>query len=149
MSINPINKNIGRPTTYKEEYNEKVNEYLIACEDEETATIKTENPITGYKGYETKLKVKLPTIEGFSLYIDIPLFTLYTWREKYPLFKQSLEKITNKQKERLISKGLSNDYNSTIAKLMLSSNHGMSERNDTNVTMQVTGIDIAIQKDSK
>jgi hypothetical protein len=146
MSINEPKKKRGRPTTFKEEYIEKIDEYLLQCEDEETAVLKSENLTTGYKGYEKKLKVNLPTIEGYSMYINVPLYTIYTWRDKHPDFKQALELINAKQKQVVTAKGLSNEYNSTIAKLILSSNHGMSERTDSNVNVQVTGIDIAIQE---
>jgi hypothetical protein len=118
----------GRPTKYKKEYIKKVDEYLDICQDGEKQVVKYEGEHS--TGYETKIVVKLPTIEGFSLFIDVPNRCIYDWKEKYEDFSQSLDKIVKVQKERLIGNGLSGDYNSTIAKLILSSNHGMREKSD-------------------
>jgi hypothetical protein len=45
-----------------------------------------------------------------------------------------LKKIKDIQRERLLYNGLSGDYNSTIAKLVLSANHGMSEKSEVDHT---------------
>ena len=116
----------GRPTTYKKKYCKKVDDYIKRNQDEWRDTN------TG----EKKLIVNLPTTTGFSLFVNIPQRTLYEWRDKHPEFSQSLEKIVKEQKKRLIDMGLSGDYNSTIAKLILSSNHGMREKTDTDLTTQ-------------
>ena len=118
----------GRPTDYKEEYILKVDEYLEQCQDEEVQVVKQSSE--KYEMFDNKLKVKLPTIEGFSLFIGVPKRTIYEWKEVYPEFSHSLDKIVTEQQNRLINSGLSGDYNSTIAKLILSSNHGMRERSD-------------------
>lgn len=112
----------GRPTKYDSIFTEKVEEYLSEHVDET---------------YDNKIKVDLPTIEGFALYIGVNKTTLYEWDKKYPEFSNSLNKILVEQQKRLINNGLSGDYNSTIAKLILSSNHGMSDRveNKTEVTI--------------
>lgn len=112
MAKNPV----GRPTKYKEEYCDLVDDYLKERIDEEVSV--------------NKVKVKLPTIEGYARYIDTPLSTLYDWKNEHEEFSESLEKIILEQKQRLLDMGLSGDYNSTIAKLILSSNHGMTERTD-------------------
>lgn len=118
----------GRPTTYKPEYIDKIDEYLAQCVDEQYQLIKSEGDKT--VSYENKIKVKLPSIEGYSIFIDVALRTIDSWRDNNLEFLRALEKITRKQKEQLIKSGLSGDYNSTIAKLILSSNHGMVERKD-------------------
>lgn len=122
--------NRGRPSEYKEEYIDKVDEYLEANQDEEIQLVKQSNSEKGYEMYDNKLKVKLPTIEGFAHFIGVSKKTLYNWRDEHEDFLHALEKIEVEQKERLINSGLSNDYNSTIAKLILSSNHGMREKSD-------------------
>lgn len=118
---------MARPTEYKKEYCEKVDEYLVLCQD----TFDT-----------NKLKVKLPTIEGFATFLDVSKKTLYNWGDENPLFLHALQKINHEQKERLFNMGLSGDYNSTIAKLILSSNHGMSEKtiSESKVTMEVNNL---------
>ena len=107
----------GRPTEYKEEYIEMVDEYL------------SENFDT-YDDATRKLKVKLPTMEGFSTFIEVNRDTLYEWGKVHPKFSDALSEIKKEQQKRLLNMGLSGEYNSTIAKLILSSNHGMSEKTE-------------------
>jgi len=120
----------GRPTTYKEEYCALVDKYLAENQDREVKVLKQANTDKGYEMYDTKLKVKLPTINGFALYIDVNEKLLYDWVKKFPIFRKSLGKIKKEQEARLLNMGLSGEYNSTIAKLVLSSNHGYKERED-------------------
>ena len=124
---------VGAPTKYKEEYVDKVDEYLSANVDEGIEIVKQANTEKGYEMYDHKLKVKLPTVGGFAIFLGVSERTLYNWGDDYPEFLQSLEKIVQEQKKRLINMGLSGDYNSTIAKLILSANHGMREGVDMNL----------------
>lgn len=133
----------GRPTKYSPTLIKKVDEYLKQCVDEEYDWTKSSGDKS--ESWEHRIKVKLPTMEGFSFFIDTPIRTIYDWKDTYPDFSQSLEKIVKAQKDRLIEKGLSGDYNATIAKLILSSNHGMREKVDTDITTQ--GEKIQIQFD--
>lgn len=114
---------MARPTKYKKEYNKKVDAYLKKTKDSFTA----DNKLS---------KVDLPTIGGFARYIDVPERTLYDWRDAHAEFSQSLAKIVQEQKKRLLNMGLSGEYNSTIAKLVLSSNHGMSEKQDVDMNLK-------------
>ncbi len=91
-----------------------------------------------------KLKVKLPTIERLSLFLEeklkadntinensICIDTIETYakdEENKPEFFGALKWLKSEQKKRLLESGLSGDYNSTIAKLILSANHGMNEK---------------------
>ena len=105
----------GRPTKYTPEMCGKVDEYLRINKDT-------------YE--EDRLRVKLPTKEGFALFIDITKRTLYNWADEHKEFFHALEKIEKVQHERLLNSGLAGEYNSTIAKLILSSNHNYKERTD-------------------
>lgn len=110
-------KNLGgRPSEFSEDYIYRAHEYLEQCKD-------TFND----KG---KIKVSLPTIEGFALFLGVSKVSLYEWEKGNKRFMNALSKIRDEQKKKLIDMGLSGDYNSTIAKLILSSNHGMKERSD-------------------
>lgn len=101
---------------YDEKYVAKIDEYLKMRQDEELSF--------------QKVKVKLPTIEGFADYINVERKTLYNWEKDHPGFAKALEKIRQEQLQRLIDRGLEGSYNPTIAKLILSANHGMRERTD-------------------
>lgn len=104
---------MARPTKYKEEYCEEVEKYIEDCEEK-----------------SKEGEVCLPTIEGIALLLDVNRKTLYNWKEEHEAFLHALEKVDYKQKKMLEDNGLAGDYNSTIAKLILSSNHGMKERKD-------------------
>lgn len=136
----------GRPSEFKEEYIEKVEEYLATCKDEETTFHKTVGSKTD--SYERIIKVKLPTIEGFALFLNVAVSSLYLWSKDRPEFSEALNKIKAEQKDRLIEKGLSGDYNPTIAKLILSSNHGMTDRQDvTSGDEQLKGVVLLPEKE--
>lgn len=121
---------MARPTKFKEEYIEKVADYLAEHLDEEVQVVKQANTEKGYEMYDNKLKVRLPTIEGFARYIGVNKTTLYEWEKVNEEFSNALEDIRVEQQERLINSGLSGEYNPTIAKLILSANHGMREKQD-------------------
>lgn len=113
----------GRPTKYDDSFIDKVEEYLKQAID------KYEMVMIGDK-MVSQLVVNLPSIEGFCIWADIGISTLYLWKEKYPDFMEALRDIETAQKNVIMQKGISGQYNSTIGKLILSSNHGMRERND-------------------
>lgn len=118
----------GRPLEYSPDYVGEAYKYLERCQDIEDEFHKTRGEKSDT--FERTLTVQLPTIEGFALFLKVSVKSLYSWSEQFPEFLQALETIKATQKERLIEKGLSGDYNPTIAKLILSSNHGMVERVD-------------------
>lgn len=99
----------GRPTKYEESFIQEVDVYI-------------EKDIA---------KGDLPTVYGLALHLNVNRDTLFEWAKVYPDFSDSLKKLNDIQANNLINKGLKNEYNSTIAKLMLSANHGMKERVDT------------------
>lgn len=123
----------GRPEEYKATYIAKVSEYLASRSD----TV-----------IENKLKVKLPTIEGFAQFIGVNKTSLYEWEKKYPQFSNALDKIRQEQQQRLLDNGLSGDYNPTIAKLILSANHGMREKSDVTSDDKpiMEGVEISVRK---
>jgi len=125
----------GAPTKYKKKYIELVEEYLKITIDEikqKTAKNKDGGRISKY----LSLKVNLPTLEGYSQYINADIDVMMIWAKKEPKFKRALNKITREQKRRLLNSGLSGAYNPVIAKLILSANHGMNERGtEINITL--------------
>lgn len=88
-------------------------------------------------------EVKLPTISGFARKIGFNETTMYEWAKTDTQFSKSLGEIKAEQKDRLLNKGLSGKYNSTIAKLVLSANHGMVEKKEIDQTNRFPdGIDL-------
>ena len=128
----------GAPTKYKIEFIEKVDEYLKECEDNIT-DYKKSSSSTG-ESYQRIVEVNLPTLEGFSSFIDVSVDSLDRWGKKYPKFCGALRKIRAEQKKRLLDKGLSGDYNPVIAKLILSANHGMNEKTEQKVELKVNDV---------
>ena len=118
----------GRPSKYRAEFIDKIDEYLKSKQDAIFEFHKTRG--TTSDSYERKIDVNLPTKEGFAKYIDVVVSTLFEWEKDHKEFSKALGKITAEQKKRLINSGLSGDYNTTIAKLILSSNHNMRDKQD-------------------
>jgi len=98
----------GRPTKYCKEILEKAKEYL--------ETFNKDGDV-------------IPTIEGLSLFLGISRPTIYDWEkhEDKKDFSYITREIATKQKQILIQKGLTSDFNSAITKLMLGT-HGISEK---------------------
>lgn len=116
---------VGRPTEYDfPKLHKIVEEYISECIDEETEFHKTRGEKSD--SYDRIIKVKIPTIEGLSLKLDISKDTLYAWKEKYPEFSYDIERVSKLQAERLIENGLNGNYNPTIAKVLLTK-HGYRE----------------------
>ena len=123
-------KNPWRPNEYKSEYVDKVKEYLDLRQDEELQVVKTINHEKGVETFENKLKVRIPTIEGFAKFIGVSKQSLYRWEKEKGKeeFKEAMDDIRQEQHQRVLDCGLSGDYNPTIAKLILSNNHGYAEK---------------------
>lgn len=106
-------KNLGgRPTKYREEFNEELDKYL------ET---------TG------KEQMSLPTIQGFALWLKVDSDTLNNWAKVHISFFGTLKRLKELQAKQLIDDGIygGKEVNATIIKLLLQNNHGMKERTDT------------------
>lgn len=111
----------GRPTKYQGDdiMVVKVEEYLATCVD-------MPDPLT------EKMKVSLPKREGLAIFLDVDMTTIWEWESEYPEFSKALARVDKEQKNKLMDNGLAGTYNPTIAKLILSSNHGMAEKQDVN-----------------
>ena len=119
----------GRPTDYDSKFIDKVIEYLQEFEN-------FDDDIKNYKGEI------IPTVEGFARYIGVrSKKTLYNWGDKHEEFLHALEEIKNLQSIMLQNGGLSGALNATISKLMLSANHGISEKTEQDITSKGEKID--------
>lgn len=103
----------GRPTDYTPELIERAWEYVNNLPESEV----------------------IHSLEGLALYIGISRPTLYEWEkdENKTEFSNIVQSVRNLQARALVNKGLSGDYNPTIAKVILSK-HGYSEKQEIDHT---------------
>jgi len=105
----------GRPTKYNNSILADANDYLENFKDEGDV---------------------IPSVEGLSLKLNIARQTLYNWAddEDKKEFLDILENINTKQKKLLLNNGLTGEFNSNIAKLVLGK-HGYSEKQSISATV--------------
>jgi hypothetical protein len=102
----------GRPTKLTPEVIEKAKQYIDG-------------------GYT--IEELVPTVAGFSVFLGISKQTAYEWSKINQDFSDFLDEVMRRQEMGLLKGGLAGDYNSTIAKLMLTK-HGYSDKQETAVT---------------
>ena len=100
----------GRPTLYESK--------RIAAE------------ITAYLK-ECKSQFYLPTVEGLAVHLCVARSTIYQWAKDHSEFSDILEQILALQASVLIQNGLKGEYNTSMAKMMLTE-HGYKE--ESNIT---------------
>ena len=142
-----VGNNGGRPTEYREEFCEKVKDYLQGCTDEWDEYHKTRGNTSNT--YERSMRVKLPSICGFALFLGFGEPTLYEWEKEHDEFHKTLDSIRALQKQRLLDGGASGTYNPTIAKLILSSDHGMREGQDITSGGEKISVNVVSFKDAE
>lgn len=113
MKENKSKNKVGRPSELAECL-EKAREYLNG-------------------GYESVGEV-IPNIAGLACYLGKARSTVYEYAEKSKEFSDILEAILSLQESKLLNNGLKGDFNSTIAKLILTK-HGYTDK------QEVTGAD--------
>lgn len=116
----------GRPPIDKSHFVEEVDVYLATCGDK----IKMMDAPT-IDGEITQVAVKdveLPSIQSFALHLGVSLDTIYSYIKESREFSEAIKKIRLSQHKALISGGLSGRHNPMIAKLILATNHGYSEK---------------------
>ncbi len=72
----------------------------------------------------------IPTIERLAILLGTNVTTLNDWGNKHDEFFAALERVKSQQKLGLLNGSLRGEYNAQIAKMMLSANHGMSEKTE-------------------
>lgn len=118
----------GRPTKYNDEMCDKVDKYLSEC----------------------KSRDDLPTMARLAYELSVSKECLYEWGRVYPKFSDSLRKVVALQEDKLVQRGLKKEYDSTITKLMLSSNHGYTDKKEvlnTNVELKKEDLPTAKNED--
>ena len=105
----------GRPSKYTPELLSKCNEYLKS-------------------GWEVEGEL-FPSHVGLCLYVGIGKSTAYDWskEEEKQEFSDIFEQIMMRQELNIVKNAITGDYNSTIAKVMLTK-HGYSDKLQTELT---------------
>lgn len=103
---------VGRPTTYTPAIAEKARKFLQSYKDTKTK-----------KG----LVVRFPSLAALSLDIGVSKDQLILWGKANEDFQIVLDEYKAEQERRLLDMGLSGDYNSNIAKLVLAK-HNYTDR---------------------
>jgi len=121
----------GRPTKYNKEIQAKADDYVENFSDHN----------------------KVPSIVGLALYLKLNPDTMYDWRDKHKAFSETLATCKQTQEVVLLDKGLTNEFNATIVKLMLH-NHGYSDKVEQDLkssdgTMKPTIIEIVAYGEDK
>jgi hypothetical protein len=75
----------------------------------------------------------IPTVEGLAQYINVHRSTLYESKE----LSDTLEQIQTLQARLVLNGALANEYNPSIAKLILSAKHGYIERSSVENTHEM------------
>jgi hypothetical protein len=98
----------GRPSDYNDKTVDKVVEYLETYRE---------------------LDQVIPTIMGLARFLGVTTQTLHEWKqhEDKKEFSSVLRQLMDLQGESLINKGITGEFNSTIAKLILTK-HGYHEK---------------------
>lgn len=135
MGILETKQKGGRKTDYLPSFCDEADIYIAKCQDSFEEFHKTRGDKSDT--YERSINVELPTIEGFSQHLHCSRDVIYDWVELYPDFQQAIDRIKAEQKKRLLNKGLGGGYNSTIAKLVLSANHNMHEKTESDVNVKL------------
>lgn len=75
------------------------------------------------ENFDTLTKAIVPSVAGLSLYLKCSRSSIENWRKEHDDFGFVIEMLLASQEELLINKGLANEYNTGIARMMLF-NHG-------------------------
>jgi len=113
----------GRPTSYSDEIVKEAWNYIAFSNDVE-------------KG--DKVTVRLPTIEGLALHLEISRSTLYLWQKEHEEFSDIIETLLQKQAQTLVNNGLQGTYNPTIAKVLLTK-HGYTDKQEIDQKTELSG----------
>jgi len=119
----------GRPTSFQEDFPERMDQYLASCQD-----------VTKTTPFGTKTIPNIPSIAGLSIELKVSRKSIERWYADFVKkgdgasdaelsFCRSLESILAEQEKRLLNCGLGGQYNANIAKLLLG-NHGYRDKQD-------------------
>lgn len=87
----------------------------------------------------------IPSIASLCVYLGVARSTIHKWGDENPKFSDILEDLKAMQEKTLLTGGMSGNFNSTIAKLVLTK-HGYSDKQEVK---QDGGLTITMKKESE
>lgn len=102
---------VGRPSKYNESLQEQADAYL----------------------YNWMERDSVPSRVGLCVWLGIAKSTSQEWERDYPEFSATLGAVETLQEYVAVNKGITNEFNSTIVKLILA-NHGYSDKQELSHT---------------
>jgi len=124
-------RGVGRPSKYNEGMLQKANSYLMEC-------------LMGEMKDE-KRTYKLPLIEELARLCEVDSETVMNWTQEDEQFFDTIKRIKELQKERIINKGFT-AKNPTFSIFMLKANHGMMET-EKQVLVQDRDVKVSITRE--
>jgi len=127
---------VGRPTSYKEEYCEKIIDFFNRPPFE-AHTVKNDEgedvPAMAPSGHPIMIPCQLPTLEAFSLEIGVHVNTLLNWQNKHKEFLCAVQQAKAIQKNILVQCGLFKLYDARFATLVATNMTDMTEQKEVKV----------------
>lgn len=96
----------GRPTDYNQSVLDIAEDYI--------------------ENYKETYEDAIPSVAGLACAIGVSKATIYNWRDIYPEFLDTLNRLQAKQERQSLNGGITGLFNPTITKLVLA-NHGYSD----------------------
>jgi len=130
LFIRTVSKKMARKTKYNQLVIKQLHDYMLNYENEGDV---------------------IPTVEGFSDVIGVCKKTVYNWSQKpeNKEFLHALRRLKTKQHRTLLNKGLMNQINPMLTKLMLINNHGYTEKKEVKKEQEITVVEIPTSFDEK
>ena len=121
---NPSNPGNDFASKYKDEYCDKMLEFFEECEKDGV----------------------YPSFAKFARMIGVHESTLRIWAESNPRFHSIKDDCEGIQKDILVQNALIERYNPGFTKFLLSANHGMREKTESDVNMNANAeVDVRIE----
>ncbi|QGH72424.1 MAG: terminase [Siphoviridae sp. ctpQM7] len=87
---------------------------------------------------------KVPTKQRLAWKLGSSLKTIDNWADRFPAFKEALDALMTLQGALLQEKGLGKETEPSITRLMLSANHGMSEKRHEDTTLKIVNLSLLL-----
>lgn len=133
-------KENGRPTSWKPEYNDMIIEFF-----EVEATKEIEIITTGKNDYE-KIEYKevpntMPTFQRFAHNIGVSVDTLHEWKKpenrgKYPGFSEAYKRAKQLQEDFWVENGMKGLHNAAFAIFWAKNNLGYKDKTEVDQTVR-------------